>query len=78
MQMWMLTPNHQTELRDPGRGTGGRPGSAERKNNVAGVLPGTRPTTKECTGRDSRLHIHNRGWPYLASVGGEALGPEVS
>jgi len=29
MQMWMLRANHQTELRVPGGGTGGRTGGAE-------------------------------------------------
>jgi hypothetical protein len=29
MQMWTLGANHQTELRDPGGGAGGRTGGAE-------------------------------------------------
>jgi len=47
MQMWMLGANHQTELRDPGRGAGRSPRGGlqpHRKNDVGWldypVLPG--------------------------------------
>jgi hypothetical protein len=65
MQMWMLGANHQTELKDPGGGAGGKTGGAkgdcnhiERTSADYLVLPGTRPPTKECIGRDSWLQIH--------------------
>jgi hypothetical protein len=53
----------------------------QRKNNinqpVSPELPGTKPANREYTWRDPWLqpHIYSRGWPHLASMGGEALGP---
>jgi hypothetical protein len=52
-----------------------------RKNNDINLpdpseLPGTKPPTKEYTWKDhGSSRICSRGWPCLASVGGEALGP---
>jgi len=36
MQMWMLEPNHQTELREPGERAGRRPGGIEGYCNFIG------------------------------------------
>ena len=51
-----------------------------RKNNNSNqpdppVLPKAKPSNKEYTWRNPLLQVHkSRGWPYLASVEGEALG----
>jgi hypothetical protein len=57
---------HQTDLRNTGVGQkdwrGGERLQPYRKNNIDWpnypVLPRTRPSTNECTGRDPWLQIH--------------------
>jgi hypothetical protein len=79
----MLAVNHWTELRVPDgeieNGTEGSEGvcSPMVGATVSPELLGTGPPTKEYTWRDPWLWPHMwQRMTFLASVGGEALGPE--
>ena len=39
------------------------------------TLPRTKPPTKEYRWRDPWVQLYSRGCPYLASMGGNPLGP---
>jgi hypothetical protein len=86
--MWVLAANNQTEHGDPngvvrGRIEGtegicnpiGRTTISTKELSYPSEFPGTKPLTKQYTWRDPWLQLYiSRGWPYLASMGGEPIG----
>jgi len=81
--MWIFAANHQTDHGDPNRGGRTRTGGAE---GVCDLIGGTLILTKQISqsspgliNKPKRTHVSScicsRGLSYLASVGGEALGP---
>jgi hypothetical protein len=84
--MKILTANHQTEPRDPnGRSRGKTVGAKQDYNPIRRTL-----STNQTTQSSQRLnhqpksihggihgsrYIYSRGWTYLTSMGGKALGP---
>jgi hypothetical protein len=84
MQMWMLEANLQTELRDPMRelaeGLEELKGLQPHRKNIISwpdhpVLPGTSNQGVYREGIHDSKYICSRGWPCLAAMEGEALGP---
>ena len=85
--MWMYTAKHRTKLEDHNEEFRARTVGIEGVCNLIGrttistsqtppELPGTKPPTKEYTGgTHGSSWICSRGLPYLASLGGEPLGP---
>lgn len=85
-QVQTLTANHCTEFRDPnGRARGSTEGAEGACNSIGRKIltngtsqdfPGTNPPPKSIHGRvHGSCYIYSRGLSYLASVGGDALGP---
>lgn len=68
----MFSTNHWTENGAPNGGVRKRTNGAEGTFNPIG-----RSANQNCThgGSLSSSHICSRGWPYLTSMRGEALGP---
>ena len=91
IQRWMLAANHWTEHGDPNRGVRRRAEGAEGVCNPIGrttisikeTPPNPPQSSKELTHQPKSTHgrthgcssICSRGWPYLASMRGQALGP---
>jgi hypothetical protein len=87
IQMWMLVANHQTEHRDHNGGVRGRTEGAE---GLWSPIGRTTISTNQIPQSSQELHqpksthggIHgssclcSRGWPSLASMEREVLGPE--
>ena len=83
--MWMLAVNHQNELWDPNLEVRGRTEGAEEVCNIIGKTTistnQTPQSSQELKLQPNKTHgathgsscICSRGWPYLASMGGEAL-----
>ena len=87
IQMWMLEANHRSEHRDPNGRVGGR---TKRAEGVCNPIWRTKISTNQTFQSSQGLNhqwkkthegthgsscIWSRGWPYLASLKGEALGP---
>jgi hypothetical protein len=86
IQMQMLATNHWTEHGDPNGGVRVRTEGMEGVCNPIGRTISTNQTSQSFQGlnhQPKNIHggahgfsfICSRGWPYLASMGGEALGP---
>jgi hypothetical protein len=83
MQMRMHSDKHQTEREDTSGRIRARTEGAERVcNPIARTTISTNQTPPKLQGTKTtnhRAHISSwtctRGWPYLASVGGEPLAP---
>ena len=84
--MWMLGANHQTELREPDGGAGGKTGRVEGDCNPLGGAMLAGGSTQCSKGLDHQprsiwggihgsRYICSRGWFCLTSMGREALGP---
>ena len=82
----MLAANNWTEQVFPNRGVRGRTEEAEGVCNPIGRTIATNLTTQSSPGLNYQpksthggshgsSRICSRGWPYLASMGGETLGP---
>jgi hypothetical protein len=78
--MWMLGAPYQTELRDPSGGADRRTGGVEGDCKPIGRIRACQ--TSQCSqglahqgGIHGYRYICRRGWPCLASVGGDILGP---
>jgi hypothetical protein len=88
IQKWMLTGNHRTDRGDPNGGVRERTEDAEEVCNPIGRTTASTNQTPQSSQwlnhqpksthgeTDGASCICNRGLPYLASMGGEALGPE--
>ena len=87
--MWMLGANHQTEHREPNGGVKGRTEVAEGVCNPIGRTISINQSLQNSHGLNHQpknthggthgsSYICSRGLPYLASMGGEHLGPVES
>ena len=86
-EMQILAANHWTEQGDHNEGVKGRTEEAEGICNcVGGTSISNNKTTQSSQGSNHQTKsshrstnvcsfIYSRGLPYLASIGGEALGP---